>query len=89
MKIGLFPGWGGTQRLPRVIGPATAAELICAGETVKPERARQLGLIFDAVPPERLLEEARRVLEWAAQTGAWRAARRQKQQPVGLSDEQR
>ncbi len=89
VKIGLFPGWGGTQRLPRVIGPATAAELICAGETVKPERARQLGLIFDAVPPERLLEEARRVLEWAAQTGAWRAARRQKQQPVGLSDEQR
>jgi 3-hydroxyacyl-CoA dehydrogenase/enoyl-CoA hydratase/3-hydroxybutyryl-CoA epimerase/3-hydroxyacyl-CoA dehydrogenase/enoyl-CoA hydratase/3-hydroxybutyryl-CoA epimerase/enoyl-CoA isomerase len=89
VKIGLFPGWGGTQRLPRVIGPATAAELICAGETVKPDRARQLGLIFDAVPPERLMDEAKRVLEWAAQTGAWREARRQKQQPVGLSEEQR
>jgi 3-hydroxyacyl-CoA dehydrogenase/enoyl-CoA hydratase/3-hydroxybutyryl-CoA epimerase/3-hydroxyacyl-CoA dehydrogenase/enoyl-CoA hydratase/3-hydroxybutyryl-CoA epimerase/enoyl-CoA isomerase len=89
VKIGLFPGWGGTQRLPRVIGPATAAELICAGETVKPERARQLGLIFDAVPPERLLDEAQRVLAWAQQTGAWREARRVKQQPVGLSEEQR
>jgi 3-hydroxyacyl-CoA dehydrogenase/enoyl-CoA hydratase/3-hydroxybutyryl-CoA epimerase/3-hydroxyacyl-CoA dehydrogenase/enoyl-CoA hydratase/3-hydroxybutyryl-CoA epimerase/enoyl-CoA isomerase len=89
VKIGLFPGWGGTQRLSRVIGPATAAELICAGETVKPQRARQLGLIFDAVPPERLMDEARRVLEWAQQTGAWREARRIKQQPVGLSEEQR
>jgi 3-hydroxyacyl-CoA dehydrogenase/enoyl-CoA hydratase/3-hydroxybutyryl-CoA epimerase/3-hydroxyacyl-CoA dehydrogenase/enoyl-CoA hydratase/3-hydroxybutyryl-CoA epimerase/enoyl-CoA isomerase len=89
VKIGLFPGWGGTQRLPRVIGPATAAELICAGETVKPERALQLGLIFDAVPPERLMDEAKRVLEWAQQTGAWREARRIKQQPVGLSEEQR
>jgi 3-hydroxyacyl-CoA dehydrogenase/enoyl-CoA hydratase/3-hydroxybutyryl-CoA epimerase/3-hydroxyacyl-CoA dehydrogenase/enoyl-CoA hydratase/3-hydroxybutyryl-CoA epimerase/enoyl-CoA isomerase len=89
VKIGLFPGWGGTQRLPRVIGPATAAELICAGEPVKPDRARKLGLIFDAVPPERLMDEAKRVLEWAAQTGAWREARRQKQQPVGLSEEQR
>jgi 3-hydroxyacyl-CoA dehydrogenase/enoyl-CoA hydratase/3-hydroxybutyryl-CoA epimerase/3-hydroxyacyl-CoA dehydrogenase/enoyl-CoA hydratase/3-hydroxybutyryl-CoA epimerase/enoyl-CoA isomerase len=89
VKIGLFPGWGGTQRLPRIIGPATAAELICSGETLKPERARQLGLIFDAVPPERLLDEAQRVLVWAQQTGAWREARRVKQQPVGLSEEQR
>jgi 3-hydroxyacyl-CoA dehydrogenase/enoyl-CoA hydratase/3-hydroxybutyryl-CoA epimerase/3-hydroxyacyl-CoA dehydrogenase/enoyl-CoA hydratase/3-hydroxybutyryl-CoA epimerase/enoyl-CoA isomerase len=89
VKIGLFPGWGGTQRLPRVIGPATAAELICAGETVKPERARQLGLVFDAVPPERLMDEAKRVLAWAQETGAWRDARRIKQQPVGLSEEQR
>src|SRR5579864_577021 len=32
VKIGLFPGWGGTQRLTRVIGPALAAELICTGE---------------------------------------------------------
>src|SRR5947209_10997721 len=89
VKIGLFPGWGGTQRLPRVIGPAHAAEMICSGDSVKPGRARQLGLIFDAVPPERLMDEAQRVLEWAAQTGAWREARRQKQQPVGLSEDQR
>jgi 3-hydroxyacyl-CoA dehydrogenase/enoyl-CoA hydratase/3-hydroxybutyryl-CoA epimerase/3-hydroxyacyl-CoA dehydrogenase/enoyl-CoA hydratase/3-hydroxybutyryl-CoA epimerase/enoyl-CoA isomerase len=89
VKIGLFPGWGGTQRLPRVVGPATAVEMICSGDAVKPERARQIGLIFDAVPSERLLEEARRVLDWAQQTGAWREARRIKQQPVGLSEEQR
>jgi 3-hydroxyacyl-CoA dehydrogenase/enoyl-CoA hydratase/3-hydroxybutyryl-CoA epimerase/3-hydroxyacyl-CoA dehydrogenase/enoyl-CoA hydratase/3-hydroxybutyryl-CoA epimerase/enoyl-CoA isomerase len=88
VKVGLIPGWGGTQRLARLIGPALAAELICAGETVKPDRARQLGLVFDAVPSERLLDEAVRLLEWAHADGGWRQARQRKQEPVGLSEEQ-
>src|SRR5207253_4842799 len=88
VKIGLIPGWGGTQRLTRIIGPALAAELICAGEAVKAERARELGIVFDVVPGERLLDEALRVLQWAQQSGAWREARKRKQQPVGLSQEQ-
>src|SRR5205807_7090952 len=87
-KIGIIPGWGGTQRLTRLIGPALAAELICAGEAVNAKRARDLGIVFDAVPSERLLDEARRVLEWARQSGAWQEARKRKRQPVGLSEEQ-
>ena len=88
VKIGLIPGWGGTQRLSRLLGPALAAELICAGESVKAQRARELGIVFDAVPSEKLLEEALRLLEWARQSGDWRRERRRKQQPVGLSEEQ-
>jgi 3-hydroxyacyl-CoA dehydrogenase/enoyl-CoA hydratase/3-hydroxybutyryl-CoA epimerase/3-hydroxyacyl-CoA dehydrogenase/enoyl-CoA hydratase/3-hydroxybutyryl-CoA epimerase/enoyl-CoA isomerase len=88
VKIGLFPGWGGTQRLPRLIGPALAAELICSGEAVKADRARELGLVFDAVPSERLLDEALRLLQWAQESGAWHEARKRKQQPVGLSEDQ-
>ena len=42
----------------RLIGPSLAAEMICAGEAVKAERARQLGIVFDVVPSERLLDEA-------------------------------
>src|SRR5262249_53752019 len=57
-KIGLIPGWGGTQRLPRVIGPSLAAEMACSGEPAKAARAVDIGLVFDAVPPERLTEEA-------------------------------
>src|SRR6266851_1064378 len=64
VKVGLFPGWGGTQRLARLLGPSLAAELICAGEAVKAPRARELGIVFDVVPTERLLEEAQRLLQW-------------------------
>jgi 3-hydroxyacyl-CoA dehydrogenase/enoyl-CoA hydratase/3-hydroxybutyryl-CoA epimerase/3-hydroxyacyl-CoA dehydrogenase/enoyl-CoA hydratase/3-hydroxybutyryl-CoA epimerase/enoyl-CoA isomerase len=88
VKVGLIPGWGGTQRLTRIIGPALACELICAGDTIKPDRGRELGLVFDAVPGDRLLEEALRVLRWASESGDWRTARKRKQQPVGLSEEQ-
>jgi 3-hydroxyacyl-CoA dehydrogenase / enoyl-CoA hydratase / 3-hydroxybutyryl-CoA epimerase / enoyl-CoA isomerase len=88
VKIGLFPGWGGTQRLTRLIGPSLAAEMICAGEAAKAERAKQLGLVFDVVPTEQLKAEALRLLEWARSTDSWHAARKRKQQPVGLSEEQ-
>src|SRR5262249_29290819 len=57
-KIGLFPGWGGTQRLTRLIGPSLAAEMICSGEPAKAERARQLGIVWDVVPVAKLTEEA-------------------------------
>lgn len=88
VKVGLFPGWGGTQRLARLLGPSLAAELICSGEAVKSQRARELGIVFDVVPTERLLEEAQRVLQWAQTSGSWAEVRRRKQQPVGLSEEQ-
>src|SRR5207244_4526312 len=50
VTIGLIPGWGGTQRLSRVIGPGPAIDMICTVEPVKADRARQLGLASDVVP---------------------------------------
>lgn len=88
-KIGLIPGWGGTQRLTRVIGPALASELICAGETVKADRALQLGIVSDVVPSERLLDEAIRLLQQQQNADDWHKARKRKQQPIGLSEEQK
>jgi 3-hydroxyacyl-CoA dehydrogenase/enoyl-CoA hydratase/3-hydroxybutyryl-CoA epimerase/3-hydroxyacyl-CoA dehydrogenase/enoyl-CoA hydratase/3-hydroxybutyryl-CoA epimerase/enoyl-CoA isomerase len=87
-KIGIIPGWGGTQRLPRLIGPSLAAELICSGEAVKAARARELGIVWDAVPSEKLLEESLRLLAWSRESGEWKKIRVKKQQPVGLSEEQ-
>jgi 3-hydroxyacyl-CoA dehydrogenase/enoyl-CoA hydratase/3-hydroxybutyryl-CoA epimerase/3-hydroxyacyl-CoA dehydrogenase/enoyl-CoA hydratase/3-hydroxybutyryl-CoA epimerase/enoyl-CoA isomerase len=87
-KIGLIPGWGGTQRLSRLIGPSLAAEMICAGEAANVERARQLGLVFDVVAAERLVDEGLRLLEWARQSEDWKDGRKRKRQPVGLSEEQ-
>ena len=88
VKIGLYPGWGGTQRLTRLIGPALAVELICTGESVPAKKARDLGIVFDVVPSDRLQEEARRILDWSRQSEGWRQVRKRKQQPVGLSEEQ-
>src|SRR6266542_2367258 len=88
VKVGLIPGWGGTQRLPRIVGAPIATEMICSGEPASAERARQIGLVFDAVPAERLLDEARRVLEWARESGASQESRQRKCQPIGLTEEQ-
>jgi 3-hydroxyacyl-CoA dehydrogenase/enoyl-CoA hydratase/3-hydroxybutyryl-CoA epimerase/3-hydroxyacyl-CoA dehydrogenase/enoyl-CoA hydratase/3-hydroxybutyryl-CoA epimerase/enoyl-CoA isomerase len=88
VKVGLFPGWGGTQRLSRLVGPNIAAEMICSGEPAKAERARQIGLVWDVVPAERLTEEAVALVQWAASDGSWKEARHRKRQPVGLTEEQ-
>lgn len=87
-RIGLIPGWGGTQRLPRLVGPSLAVEMICTGEPAHAERARQIGLAWDVVPVERLDAEALALVRWTATHGGWQEARRRKQQPVGLSEEQ-
>jgi 3-hydroxyacyl-CoA dehydrogenase/enoyl-CoA hydratase/3-hydroxybutyryl-CoA epimerase/3-hydroxyacyl-CoA dehydrogenase/enoyl-CoA hydratase/3-hydroxybutyryl-CoA epimerase/enoyl-CoA isomerase len=87
-KLGIVPGWGGTQRLPRLIGPSLAAEMICSGEAAKAERARQVGLVFDVVPSDKLVDEAIALARWAAADGGWQLARQRKKQPVGLSEEQ-
>jgi len=89
VKIGLIPGWGGTQRLTRLIGPSQAAELICSGESVRASRAKELGIVFDVVPSEQLEAEARRLLEDLSTSGAWRADRERRRQPLGLTEDQK
>ena len=87
-KIGIYPGWGGTQRLPRIVGPSLALEMICSGDPIKPARALEIGLIFDVVPSEKLLDVCKTVLARANETGDWKAGRKKKQQPIGLTEEQ-
>jgi enoyl-CoA hydratase/carnithine racemase len=59
---GLISGWGGTQRLPRMVSPAKAAEMIFLGVPMSAEEACRLGLVNKVVPPVQLLPTAR---EWA------------------------
>jgi enoyl-CoA hydratase len=65
--LGVIPGFGGTQRLPRRIGVGPARELVCSGVLVNAERARELGLANAVVPHAELLERVRAV---AATIGA-------------------
>ena len=60
VQLGLIPGAGGTQRLPRLIGIADALDLILAGKSVRASKARRLGLVDEVVPRAILLEVARR-----------------------------
>ena len=59
-KIGLIPGWGGTQRLPRIVGIPRALEMVYTGDTIRAEEALQLGLVQVLIDKDEDLEEAGR-----------------------------
>jgi 3-hydroxyacyl-CoA dehydrogenase/enoyl-CoA hydratase/3-hydroxybutyryl-CoA epimerase len=61
-QIGLIPAWGGSTRLPRLIGLPNALELIVTGKLVKPSAAKRLGLVDRVVPRENLEKAAREML---------------------------
>jgi enoyl-CoA hydratase len=56
--LGIVPGWGGTQRLPRLVGRGRALELLLSGEQVAATRALELGLVNRVVEPDQLEEAA-------------------------------
>jgi len=57
VNLGICPGFGGTQRLARVVGKAQALELICTGRQIKADEALRIGLVNRVVPADRLLQE--------------------------------
>ncbi len=67
IKLGIIPGGGGTQRLPRIVGEAKAKELMMFGERLKSEDALKIGLINCVVEPEKLDEEAIKIAQKLAE----------------------
>ena len=61
VKLGIIPGAGGTQRLPRLIGMGRAMEMILTGEPITAEQALSIGLVNRVVAPESLMEETRKL----------------------------
>ncbi|MHA2313997.1 MAG: enoyl-CoA hydratase/isomerase family protein [Candidatus Hermodarchaeia archaeon] len=58
VKLGLIPGWGGTQRLPRVVGMGRAKEIVLTGRDVLADEAFEMGLVNKVVPSDELHGEA-------------------------------
>lgn len=58
VKLGIIPGWGGTQRLPRLVGKGHAIEIITTGALISAQKALRIGLVNYVVEPDQLLEKA-------------------------------
>ena len=89
VKLGLLPGWGGTVRLARLIGPGPAVEFTAGGEPVDGRAAQLLGIVDGCVPAEEALVSARRLIECQIAQAGHVARRKRLAAPVGLAPEER
>lgn len=70
ISLGLIPGFGGTQRLPRLIGKSKAKELCMTGEMISAREALDIGLINKVFPPEQLWEETMNTAKLLSEKGS-------------------
>jgi 3-hydroxypropionyl-coenzyme A dehydratase len=70
VTIGIPPGWGGTQRLLRIVGIAKAKELVYTGKMIKAEEAKEIGLVNHVVPLASLMDEAMKMAKTIAENSA-------------------
>jgi enoyl-CoA hydratase len=61
VNLGIIPGWGGTQRLARLVGRNIAKEIVLTGEMISAQRAYEIGLVNRVVPQADLMETAREI----------------------------
>src|SRR5690349_814844 len=62
-KLGLLPGYGGSQRLPRLVGKGRAMQLLMTGEMIDANEAYRIGFVNKVVPAAQLMDEARSMLK--------------------------
>lgn len=63
MKLGITPGFGGTQRLPRLVGKGRALQLILSAEFISAQEAYRIGLVNEVLPAEQLIPRAEALLK--------------------------
>jgi enoyl-CoA hydratase/carnithine racemase len=87
VTLGLIPGWGGTQRLPRMISLAKAAELLLTGKPISAQEAYRIGLINKVVPFSELMSTAKATAEMLCRRAplAVRAAKQAMIQGIDMS----
>jgi len=63
VKLGLIPGWGGTQRLPKIIGISQATEMILTGDIINSEKALRIGLVNAVFPQKTLIKNILNIVD--------------------------
>jgi enoyl-CoA hydratase len=63
VKLGIIPGYGGTQRLPRLVGKGIAMQLVLAGEMITAEEAHRIGLVNEVTAPGDLIPRAEAIAQ--------------------------
>ena len=61
VKLGIIPGYGGTQRLPRLLGKGLAMQMVLTGEMISAQEAHRIGLVNEVVPADRLIARAEEI----------------------------
>ena len=84
VSLGLIPGYGGTQRLPRLVGAGMAKRLLYTGDRVKADEALRIGLVEEVVPADRLMARCRELAASIAARGPLTLAAIKKAVNVGL-----
>ena len=69
VQLGILPGWGGTQRLPRLVGTGIANEIITTGRMVSASEAKEIGLVNHVVPAELLNEKCEKIADQILKNG--------------------
>lgn len=83
-KLGILPGFGGTQRCPMLVGPSRSKELMFFGRVLDAEEALAWGLVNHVVPPEAVISEARRWAKDLASRSTY--AIRQTKECIGMTE---
>ena len=63
VKVGIFPGAGGTQRVPRLTDTQSALQMLTSGQTLTPKKAKQMGLIHEIAPADGLVDAAKAMIK--------------------------
>ena len=63
VKVGIFPGAGGTQRVPRLTDTQSALQMLTSGQTLTPKKAKQMGLIHEIAPADELVDAAKAMIK--------------------------
>lgn len=85
VKLGLFPGWGGTVRSARIAGLSNAIELCTGGENIDGRTAVMMGLASDVVPSDKLIPSAIKLIRDEQKSGQYKKDREKWAQPIKVN----